>query len=759
MREPRNRAPFVSTGAAAVAADARAIHVPIFTDDDNHKDRRESWTAPGVVIVFGFLIITLIIIVHSSHSSRVSRRRSGRIGYVSDISDLDRVADIGNDVGTYDTRRRPPLAAGGARTPPPLNHAVASLLDDDHPGDTEQQGQLPRASRPDADDTADTADRAVSGRGRSVGSDVEAPPPASGRAASHDDGSGEDVTNGGRGDEGDGDGDRASGATVRRPDTYNPPAAVVDAYESLLANYTRFVAAPVGEVLEQSSARFKDFPDIPGDGMASPWPRGIPAGAEGGWSRQGSEVVYTPQPIDDDPAVWGACETRHPLWFGNGYQLTTSDGVHSLGKGDGAAARGAFGPGNDTTCLRYLSNIANIASVKSMGSILSTGRTIKFKLTYRHPPPESGREPIRAVVKVSQYKFLLEPCAEYAAFTVDRALEFRRVPPTAWLWLPGDWLRAAAAARGHFYSHWLEGFVMQYRDVVPLLSPKVEAAPSRDEVRAPTATFVPASAQLWIENLKHYSASSLAAPYTYAQVMDLGGQAGPPSSRQGKWRMGEAVDTMVLDYVITNQDRGLFRNNAAWGDTCRDGVAGASCRAGGDVNAPLPNPAKNDLPGFGLSADDAAVARAASVSRCVWIDQGSSFYRRPGPQGNPFTAVSGQKACRIRRRTFNALTSCSSDGATPLSTLLGVSANAQHQSARRTALQTTPWSPAHALGLPPTLVQCIRPALLAAAQQRVDDLVKHFRRDCLAGRDEADIFAFEDDSLPVESASSPPPSL
>ena len=70
---------------------------------------------------------------------------------------------------------------------------------------------------------------------------------------------------------------------------------------------------------------------------------------------------------------------------------------------------------------------------------------------------------------MSQKKFLQEPQSEHAAFWTDRILGIRRIPPTAWVSLPINWIRAAGSMMSVFYCQWLEGFVFQYAPVKPWL--------------------------------------------------------------------------------------------------------------------------------------------------------------------------------------------------------------------------------------------------------------------------------------------------
>eukprot|EP00758_Cryptobia_borreli_P016679 Tbor_TRINITY_DN6127_c0_g2::TRINITY_DN6127_c0_g2_i6::g.21928::m.21928 len=114
-----------------------------------------------------------------------------------------------------------------------------------------------------------------------------------------------------------------------------------------------------------------------------------------------------------------------------------------------------FTVARDKLCQEYLSNLNNIHSIKAISSILYRGRTLKFKVYYRH-------NNIKAIVKVSQKYFLWEASAEYLAYAVDRAINITAIPTTVFTQLPLDYMRAASGVLSPFYSQWWTNYILMY---------------------------------------------------------------------------------------------------------------------------------------------------------------------------------------------------------------------------------------------------------------------------------------------------------
>lgn len=329
-------------------------------------------------------------------------------------------------------------------------------------------------------------------------------------------------------------------------------------------------------------------------------------------------------------------------------------------------------------CVAYLANPANYAGIRPAASYLHTGRTIKFRATLRC-------EGVEALVKVSQHKFLLEPCAEVAAHAVDDALGMRRVPPTAWAEFPLEWLEAATGEfMNTFFVQWVNAFVYTDARVAPLISG--------------TPPSMGVSAALWVKGLRPFAPkSSMMVPAGYSQYLDPSRwplAKFPPNARH---RFAAVADLVLLDYVITNSDRSLFRNNAVGGDPCRP-----RCSPGEwDIAAPVP-----------------------ATARYVHIDQGSAFYRRPGPEGNPLTPLSTGDAgtrvpiCRVRRATWEAV---------------------ERMAAPHKGLEEA----IAAVGGAKAVTQCLRVSQVRATQARLDAYARHFRKHCLAEFPPEEVFAVE----------------
>eukprot|EP01060_Flectonema_neradi_P003864 TRINITY_DN1251_c4_g1_i1.p1 TRINITY_DN1251_c4_g1~~TRINITY_DN1251_c4_g1_i1.p1 ORF type:complete len:456 (+),score=80.62 TRINITY_DN1251_c4_g1_i1:126-1493(+) len=112
----------------------------------------------------------------------------------------------------------------------------------------------------------------------------------------------------------------------------------------------------------------------------------------------------------------------------------------------------------DLACQDFLSNFANWGSIQTLPSVLSIARTIKFRITFTNG--------MKAILKVPQKKFLFEPYSEFISYQGDRLLNFNKVPVTVLLPIPVSWLRGVASMlEDGFYTYWIETFVFNFSSV------------------------------------------------------------------------------------------------------------------------------------------------------------------------------------------------------------------------------------------------------------------------------------------------------
>jgi hypothetical protein len=272
----------------------------------------------------------------------------------------------------------------------------------------------------------------------------------------------------------------------------------------------------------------------------------------------------------------------------------------------------------DALCQRYLMNLNNVRSVKAMSAILKKGRTIKFKLRYHH----NG---IEAVVKVSQKKFYFEPASEYLAFAVDRELNLTRTPTTAYVPLPLDFMRAAAAMLGPFYAQWFQRFIPDY-DMTKQNFVNCERV-DRHGDRDCSLTAV----QLWMKDVHSALMSNLAVPYEYDDFfaekffIPRTKHKFPPKPLRLR-AIGDLSVRFIFDFLLGNTDRGLNdHNNFVFGGC--DSKTRCS-----------PRPPEE---------------RTRGIHKYAFIDHGSSFYSHKEPEENPFTGnLSSIPICRFRRSIY-----------------------------------------------------------------------------------------------------------
>ena len=366
-----------------------------------------------------------------------------------------------------------------------------------------------------------------------------------------------------------------------------------------------------------------------------------------------------------------------------------------------------FRADTDDACMQYLTHLPNMLSIKPMASILSTGRTIKFKVFYRHNHTQ-------AVIKVSQKKFVLEPSSEVMAFHTDRVLGILRVPPAAWAPLPVDFLKAAAASMDAFYVQWFQKFVLDYEQVKPLKSTNCFVGRGK---RASSGGCLNVSIQLWLADVHPAEESSVSPPRKYRAALELLNTSSDDSkaarhaeaakdlaSRSGfRLAVGELANQFLFDFIIGNSDRWFGHNSFALG-----GCSSEKC------------------------FDDYRKRpwmQSRSSARLAFIDQGSSFYGRSGPEMNPFTKNVGS-LCRFNAATASRLLEMIPPGPA------GLEAGGK-----------TPQKPGYALykhvkdRLPKGIFYVASSYLLKAAGTRAERVAKQVR-DCLSNFTKSDVLYF-----------------
>ncbi|KAJ9468573.1 Protein of unknown function (DUF1193) [Diplonema papillatum] len=247
--------------------------------------------------------------------------------------------------------------------------------------------------------------------------------------------------------------------------------------------------------------------------------------------------------------------------------------------------------GNEEACLAFLGDVRNWVAVKPLASILAKSRTIKYQVELL-----GG---VRAMLKVSQYKFLYEPYSELFAFHVDRALNFSRVPPVAWVAIPTVWLQSASARMPAMYCQWVQKFVFDQVSVRKTIRPRCPFAP------APT---IYVSVQLWVANVGSYAKSPLKVKHAKTLLSGSSSARSIEGEPGVAYALGEFSDLMVFDFIVGNNDRS-DKNTFA-------------------------------LPG-----------------QLVWLDNGSSFYGTDPPKGHPMKITSRHNAsmCIFRKATLAAV--------------------------------------------------------------------------------------------------------
>eukprot|EP01060_Flectonema_neradi_P007564 TRINITY_DN15302_c0_g1_i1.p1 TRINITY_DN15302_c0_g1~~TRINITY_DN15302_c0_g1_i1.p1 ORF type:complete len:525 (+),score=98.75 TRINITY_DN15302_c0_g1_i1:54-1628(+) len=262
-------------------------------------------------------------------------------------------------------------------------------------------------------------------------------------------------------------------------------------------------------------------------------------------------------------------------------------------------------------CVKYLSNKANWKYLRPMNSVLSEARTIKFMIQYNDPE-------VKAIIKMPQYKFIVEPYSELASYVADNLLGMHRVPATAWVPIQLSWFRASMSViMPDVYVQWVECFIFKRKELKDSIK-KWPATPGEQSLHV--------SIQLWMKGVKELSKTSVKLSHKVLDKLFDPRNPYEASSSMEKWAITETSELQIFDHIIGNNDRTLHKNAFAVG---KCGQSRWICSGKDTSNYP----------------------------RMVFLDQGSSFYSSGSKPTRVSVFGSDSKVCQLRRKTHKAIIS------------------------------------------------------------------------------------------------------
>lgn len=250
-----------------------------------------------------------------------------------------------------------------------------------------------------------------------------------------------------------------------------------------------------------------------------------------------------------------------------------------------------FDPLRDKSCTRFLEEAAVNPSVwKGLKPLKQKfeQRTIKYKLTLAAPGPLTT---IKALIKVPQVLFPLEPFSETTCYALDRALGIGRIPPTVLVAMPIQPLIDAASSVEEEYNDMVPEFLddkhpanftlwvmTDFVEFVTKLRPVTDEHGRERRQYMLNRTHVYVSVQLFMAEVFPLLSSVLRVPYSrkdpgwhrwFSLALPLNNYTGPRSSRLA------LSELAMFDYITLNNDRSPNKNNFVAGgcrkaNHCRD---------------------------------------------------------------------------------------------------------------------------------------------------------------------------------------------
>lgn len=272
---------------------------------------------------------------------------------------------------------------------------------------------------------------------------------------------------------------------------------------------------------------------------------------------------------------------------------------------------------SDVSCRMYLQQVDNIEWVSVLGRTPLVGRTVKLLAHYK----EAG---VKAVIKFPQKLFPHEAHSEVAAYSVDRALNLGRVPPTVFTFIPLNAVRDAVvnATKRNSDQVLLTSLTSLHDELLAYLEHQAGALTRKTSTGS---IEVGVSIQLWMNDVHRIADSIFGAAASAQGVHKLFSQllAGGKNVKLDE-SISELGRLIAFDFVIGNDDRTPTKNSFAIGGCVR------YC----SYSTP-----------FAYSG----------TPHLLYIDQGRSFYYSGNPEDNPLSGKHADHYCSFPKRLIQTL--------------------------------------------------------------------------------------------------------